>query len=214
MPTRRMPTRRRSRSSGRHINSPPLTQPRDITRGSTSQSGATNQNGTRGRSGTRGQSGTRGRSGTRGKNGSNGKTNKKNNVVPLARLLNPVKGKKIKRYRNPLLQTGNIHATEVRTPGGTVVANYHKNTSHRDLPEYPNLNSSFESYNSNSNSYSSQESNEPTSAEMRRNAIIDYATRMINNPLHPVRSGSANRPEYNTGAYRTGQNPLGRRESF
>ena len=80
------------------------------------------------------------------------------------------------------------------------IAYYHKKLS----PEYPN-----------SESYNSEEShNEPTLAEMRRDARIAYATTMINNPLQPVRPRSANRPEYNVGAYRRRQNPLGRRESF
>ncbi len=160
-----MPTRRRSRSSGRHINSP------------------------------------RGRSSSRGK--SNGKNNAE--LTPLALLLKPVIGNKSLTHKNYLLQEHHEHANEIRTPGGTIVANYHKKLTPEYLPKYPYPTS---------NSYGSEESNEPTSAEMRRNARIAYATTMINNPLHPVRTRSANRPEHNIGAYRRGRNPLGRRESF
>lgn len=176
-----MPTRRRNRSTGRHLNSPTDTEPINLS----------------------------GTSSSRGRSGSvkfNKKMNGKNNNVPLAVLLKPVIGKKSLKHTNYLLQKHYHHANEIRTPGGTIVANYRTKLSPEYLTEYPN---------SNSESYNSEESqNEPTLAEMRRDARIAYATTMINNPLQPVRPRSSNRPEYNVGAYRRRQNPLGRRESF
>ena len=181
---RRMPTRRRNRSTGRHLNSPTDTEPRNLS----------------------GTSSSRGRSSSRGK--FNKKMNDKNNDVPLAVLLKPVIGKKSLTHKNYLLQKLYKNATEIRTPGGTVVANYRKKLSPEYLTEYPYPNSNSESYNS------EESQNEPTLEEMRRDARIAYVTTMINNPLQPVRPRSANRPEYNFGAYRRGRNPLGRRESF
>ena len=165
-----MPTRRRSRSSGRHINSP--------------RNGSTRRSGSRGRS--------------------RGKSNVKNAselplpLPPLALPLTPVIGNKSLTYMNYLLQEHRAHANEVRTPGGTVVANYRKKLSPEYLPEYPT-------------SYNSDSYNEPTSAEMRR---YSYATEMFNNPIQPVRTRSGNRSNYNVGAYRRNMRRLQRRESF
>ena len=166
-----MPTRRRSRSSGRHINSP--------------------------RNGSTRRSGSRGRSGSTRRSGSRGKLNGKNNaelpplpLPPLALPLTPVIGNKSLTHMNYLLQEHRPHANEVRTPRGTVLANYHKKLTPEYLPEYPN---------SMSNSSAS--------------STTGYAG-MFNNPIRPVRTRSANRTNYNVGAYRRNIRRLQRRESF
>ena len=154
--------------------------------------------------------GSRGRSKSRGRSGSRGRAVSRNTVrngspITLALPLNSTKALPSVSYKNYFGHQYYPYANGVRTPGGTILAEYHKvgPPSPQTLRRYPSVGSS----NGSSSSYNSNVNSE----EMF--ATANAAARF--NRLYPaIRPRSANRPEYNFGAYRRGRNPLGRRESF
>jgi hypothetical protein len=166
-------------------------------------SGGKGLNGTRGRSGSRGRSSSKGRSGSKDRNAS------RNRLRPLTVgfPLNSVRAKPSLTYNN-FSDEQYYEQALVRTPGGTVIANYHNHgpPSPGYLPRYPSSSpgsSAGSSHNSNLS--------DPNSEEMLA-AGAGHAGRF--NRVYPaVRTRTVNRPDYNVGAYRRGLPPLTRRRT-
>lgn len=165
------------------------------------QKNVTSGGGSRGRSRSRSGSKSRSRSRSGSRNGLR--------PLTLALPLNSTKARPSVTYNNFFRQQYSHSASDVRSPGGTRLAEYRKvgPPTPGYLPRYPSSGSSRGSSRSSNSNLSM-----PNSEEMLA-AGAGHAARF--NRVYPaIRPRSANRPEYNVHAYRRGQNPLGRRESF
>ena len=154
----------------------------------------------------------KGKGRSRSRSGSRGRSNNANLPVTLAMQLHDVMGVPSVTNNQYFNQAHFPRAANVRSSDGIRFANYYRTgpPSPQYLQRYPSFSSSIAS----SNRISSASNNYNQELEELYAGLPPGLLHQFNNPVMPIRPRSANRPNFNQGAFRRGRPGFNRRSSF